>query len=189
MSETTDRRIRKTESSIRQALADLMTQKELGKITVKEIVELADINRATFYTHYHDVFELYESIEDGFLNDIREILSASYEGEDYSKLYKSIALYTYEHRDVKEICMGKNSPASSILRLNELLISNYTDYLQSTRKETRISEEDKYKLQYHIQGILGMFRYWVISDYSMSPREMAKMISDVDDIFFKEITI
>ena len=189
MSETTDRRIRKTKVSIRRALANLMSQKELGKITVKEIVDMADINRATFYTHYHDVFELYESIEDEAINDVKEILSASYDDEDYSELYKAVALYTYEHRDVKEICMGKNSPASYILRLNELLVSNFMDYLQSTSIQADISEEVKYKMQYHIQGILGMFRHWAISDYSLSPEEMAKIISKIDDIFFDKIAI
>ncbi len=53
-----DRRARKTQSSIKQILIHLLKQKELEKITVTELCELADINRSTFYSHYCDIYEL-----------------------------------------------------------------------------------------------------------------------------------
>ena len=40
---------------ITDALAELLTQKPLDKITVTDVVKLADINRGTFYAHYRDI--------------------------------------------------------------------------------------------------------------------------------------
>lgn len=51
----TDARIRYTRQTIQQVFIDLLKQKPLGKITVKEICEKAQINRSTFYKHYEDV--------------------------------------------------------------------------------------------------------------------------------------
>ena len=43
-----DRRIRRTKKLLKQALAQLMDEKEFKDITVKDITERADLNRGTF---------------------------------------------------------------------------------------------------------------------------------------------
>ena len=46
---------------IRQAFAELMQEKQsIDKITVKEIIERADISKSTFYSHYQDIYALLE---------------------------------------------------------------------------------------------------------------------------------
>ena len=47
-----DRRQRKTREGIFSAFTTLLSQKEFGQITVGEIIEQADISRATFYAHF-----------------------------------------------------------------------------------------------------------------------------------------
>ena len=59
----TDRRTLKTRKALCEALAELLMEKELHKITVQEIADKADVNRVTFYKHYMDVYDLYENIE------------------------------------------------------------------------------------------------------------------------------
>ena len=44
----TDRRTLKTQKALRDAMADLLAEKELRKITVQEIADKADVNRVTF---------------------------------------------------------------------------------------------------------------------------------------------
>ena len=58
-----DRRTLKTRKAICDAFAELLTKKELHKITVQEISDKADVNRVTFYNHYLDVYDLYDNIE------------------------------------------------------------------------------------------------------------------------------
>ena len=60
---STDRRAQKTRKALANALAELLTQKELHKITVQEICDKAELNRGTLYRHYLDVYDLYEKIE------------------------------------------------------------------------------------------------------------------------------
>ena len=47
-----DLRVKKTERAIRKAFYELMLEKPIPKITVKELAERAEINKTTFYAHY-----------------------------------------------------------------------------------------------------------------------------------------
>ena len=47
-----DRRQRKTREAIFKAFIALLSKKDFGQITVGEIIELADVGRATFYAHF-----------------------------------------------------------------------------------------------------------------------------------------
>ena len=56
----TDARVKYTKMVLKKALLELMQHKPVNKITVKEICERAELNRATFYAHYSDCFDLLE---------------------------------------------------------------------------------------------------------------------------------
>jgi AcrR family transcriptional regulator len=56
--EILDPRIRRTRQLLQQALDKLMTTKEFDKVSVQDIADAATVNRATFYDHYADKFEL-----------------------------------------------------------------------------------------------------------------------------------
>ncbi|MDU7944150.1 MAG: TetR/AcrR family transcriptional regulator, partial [Streptococcus salivarius] len=47
-----DRRITKTRKAIYNAFLQLLNQKDYEAITVQEIIDLADVGRSTFYSHY-----------------------------------------------------------------------------------------------------------------------------------------
>ena len=57
-SNVTDRRIRRTRALLRQGLIQLMETKDIKDISVKELSDLADINRGTFYLHYNDIYDM-----------------------------------------------------------------------------------------------------------------------------------
>lgn len=69
-----DSRKQRTKRSIINAFIQLRAKKPLEKITVKELAEVAYINKATFYTYYQDIYDLSEQLEDeaitNILNDI-----------------------------------------------------------------------------------------------------------------------
>lgn len=65
-----DLRTKRTRLSIQNAFLELRKQKPLEKISVKELAELAYINKATFYTHYHDIFDLADQMENEYFDRI-----------------------------------------------------------------------------------------------------------------------
>ena len=65
-----DLRIQRTRKNIRDAFIELRSRKPIEKITVKELAEAAFINKATFYQHYEDLYDLSESMEDELIDNI-----------------------------------------------------------------------------------------------------------------------
>lgn len=63
--EVRDPRIRKTRQALQAALGGLMQQKSFEEISVQDITDLADVNRATFYDHYTDKFALLDAMVAG----------------------------------------------------------------------------------------------------------------------------
>lgn len=58
-----NRSVRETKARIQETFLELMKKKSYTKISVREIAEKANINRATFYLHYQDIYDLLEKIE------------------------------------------------------------------------------------------------------------------------------
>ena len=51
-----------TEKAIQEAFVKLLNERPLDKITVREIAGECGINRNTFYYHYHDIYDLLETL-------------------------------------------------------------------------------------------------------------------------------
>ena len=73
---TTDRRIRKTKNAIKNGLAELLLEKSIGDISVRELTEKVDLNRGTFYLHYKDIFDLVEQIETEMFEELQYIIDS-----------------------------------------------------------------------------------------------------------------
>lgn len=65
-----DLRIQRTKTAIKEAFIDLRRRKPIEKITVTELSRHADINKATFYLHYSDIYALSEEIEDALIDEL-----------------------------------------------------------------------------------------------------------------------
>jgi AcrR family transcriptional regulator len=58
---STDRRVERTQSHLREALVSLIGEKSYDAIVVKEILGRANVGRSTFYTHFRDKDDLLAS--------------------------------------------------------------------------------------------------------------------------------
>lgn len=74
-----DLRVQRTLRNITNAFITLRAKSPLEKITVKDLAAAAQINKATFYLHYRDVYDLSESLED----EVMELCLSQLTGEDF----------------------------------------------------------------------------------------------------------
>jgi len=68
-----DPRVKRTRSLLEQAFMDVLKEKGFQTITVQDITQRAGVNRATFYSHFDDKYDLLDhSIRQGFLLEIEK---------------------------------------------------------------------------------------------------------------------
>lgn len=79
-----DARARYTRNTIENCFMEILKRKPLTKITVTEICQAAQINRATFYKHYLDVTDLLEQIEKELLCRLRSVIGVVTDSEGIS---------------------------------------------------------------------------------------------------------
>lgn len=72
-----DKRCRKTRMAIKSCLMELMCEKDISKVTITEVALKADINRATFYMHYKDVYHVLDEIENDLIEKLFHIMDAA----------------------------------------------------------------------------------------------------------------
>lgn len=70
----TDGRIKYTKMAIRNSFLKQLEHTSLERITVKAVCDGAEINRATFYRHYSDCYDVIEEIETEMLEDLKSVL-------------------------------------------------------------------------------------------------------------------
>jgi len=85
----TDRRVRKTKALLLKGLMQLMETKDIRDISVKELSDLVDINRSTFYLHYSDIYDMLAQIENELFIEFNDILNNV--SSDKQKLIYKIA--------------------------------------------------------------------------------------------------
>ena len=95
-----DRRQRKTRKAIFAAFIELLSEKEFAQITVAEIIERADISRATFYSHFETKDYLLKALCEDLFCHIFD--AADHRGEEHSHMFRcdapdSAFLHLFQH--------------------------------------------------------------------------------------------
>ena len=175
-----DKRTLKTEKAICTALAELLTEKELHRITVQEIADKADINRVTFYKHYLDVYDLYEKMEKGIITDLGLIVL---QGKTDPSCTKSIIDYIDENRGLFSMVFSPYSTGTLRDKIEKMINGAYLTLYREKYGIRKSNTEFEYLCHYHSSGCISVIEKWVRSGYNRSKEYIVKSISELDKNF------
>ena len=107
-----DLRIKKTKRAIRSAFYELIKEKPMEKITVREIAERAEINKTTFYAHYETVYDLVDQLEQEAVAEILKEMSGAQNLLDdprsfVREMYTAMAHYSDDFKLIPAAAMGQ----------------------------------------------------------------------------------
>ena len=172
-----DRRVRRTKKLLTQALTQLLQEKQINEITVKELTDLADMNRGTFYLYYKDMFDMLEKIEDGMFEALDEIVSLHEHG-DVSQQTKPILLdlfhFIKENQEMCRVLLSPHGDMNFLHRLNEVVREKCLKAWPDIRKEKGEADFD-YHYSFVVFGCAGIIRAWVNRNCPESAEIMAEM--------------
>ncbi|MEC0184712.1 TetR/AcrR family transcriptional regulator [Paenibacillus peoriae] len=182
-----DRRVKKTTKALWNAIAELLMEKELHSITVRELTNRADIHRATFYTHYKDVYDLYEQMEGNVINELAAIIVGD-PTHSYEDVFTKLIDYVYKNPGTIRIFLDKNRNRSFHDRVLAFLEEKYIEIWNYETNQKEISEEWIFMAKYHLQGCISIIEYWAENNFSYPKERLTKLILEVDYNFDNILT-
>ena len=162
MEKKPDRRIRRTKAQLRHGLAQLMAEKSVNEVTVKELVDLVDINRSTFYLHYTDIYNMLESVENELFEEILHTIRThpvSPFNENSFPFIEDIFAILFENREICAALLGPHGDIAFLHRIEEML----SHYSMAALREA---------FPTNIQGMYDADETPYAADYEGSFREM-----------------
>ena len=171
-----DRRIKYTKQVIKENFLNLLEKKDISSITVKELCEISDINRGTFYRYYVDIYDLLKTIEQEFVDEVKNS-SAIVKIEDHSiyEFTKEILSIFENNKKLIKIFFNTNQ---NIFFMNEVLEIAYDKCINRWKNLHPSIEEDELEnaVVFIFNGALGVINYWIKNDFFVSSDSIAKYI-------------
>lgn len=161
-----DRRLNKTKALLKETLTDLLEEKDLRSITVKEITERANINRGTFYLHYLDIYDMIEKLEDEIINNLLEIIETNNPinmDNYYLPVFIKIVEYFYQDKRFCKALLGKNGDINFIEKMKKTMC-NYTMKNYKTIAKNHDPIFLQYLTAFIVSGGIGAFQEWFNDD-------------------------
>lgn len=171
-----DRRVRRTRKRLQAALAALLREKDLKDITVRELTELADVNRGTFYTHYKDLYDMREQMERELFQQLTEVLSAyGVENTQGSlrPILTAVFRFILENRELFATILGGEEPLF-FSRLQRLIYDMYLREWNGFYDLGSVSGTNYY-LEFVVAGVVGLVRAWAQGGMAESAEDMAAL--------------
>lgn len=176
-SEKTDRRVKYTKMVIKESFIKLLKQKPISKISIKEICENADINRATFYAHYLNQYDLLNKIENKIVDDVNQSLSNYNFNDSFDMAFEMVEVileYVRKNSELFNILLNSNG---DINFQEEFIKIISTQHFSSTAENDLLNEEDKeYVFRFCASGSIGVIQKWLKDGLKKPSNEISKLI-------------
>ena len=150
-----DLREKKTKRSIRNAFLQLRATKPLEKITIKELADLAEISKATFYLHYKDIYDLSSQLQSEVIQNILDsIIQPDIPLLDTVKLTRVLYEAFYTHQSLIDTLFSGNQATV----LPSSIEQGVKEYVYRTTPDACNNIKLNILLSYQIYG--GYYAYW-----------------------------
>ncbi|MEK3902963.1 MULTISPECIES: TetR/AcrR family transcriptional regulator C-terminal domain-containing protein [unclassified Paenibacillus] len=179
-----DIRITKSREAIVKAMETLLEHKPFRRITVNDLCRTAVVGRTTFYAHFEDKYKLIsyilqqeqQGLEAILLNDSPPeelILEVLLDIRGNKKLYHN--LFVAEASDELEKL------------LQDTFTSFFTNILTVCQAEgVQLASSSLPPLvAYYSSGVVGMIMWWMETNFSMPPEEVASCLFNLFGFLWK----
>lgn len=175
--------IRKTNSveNLKEALIELLLEKNYSEINVSEIAKKAGVSRGTFYQHFLDKDDLATTIGEKTSQKFRTILSKG-NLDKPDKILESLECIKTDAKHFKAIFQAPHVQFSKTVRvLLEDLITSNVNLKNRIKQKTKIS--DDLVIQAFCASFERIISAWIESDFQKCPKEISEIIIKTEKLF------
>lgn len=175
-----DRRVKRTKKLLRDSLFSLLQKKSINEITVTELTEVADINRATFYFYYTDIFDMLDQIQNEAYELFEDVLQGADEcaatPEAFVKYVENILVFCKQNTAIARFVITREYTNNKVLtKIKKLLAKNVP-----VAKEQYAQEDPRrFILNFALNSLTGTVVDWMDDGMVIPPDVMAEFIAEM----------
>ena len=168
-----DRRVQYTKKVLREALFDLLKDKELSQISITELCKTADVNRNSFYRHYTIPMDILLELEEEVFEKLSAVLRKSYQMDEVILLSCQIL---ENDKEMSKIVFSKGEGIGILSRIltsvrNHFPVENQIELTPETQPFLEMA------YQFGEKGSIAVIKNWVENDFALPAESVAQMIS------------
>ena len=176
---TEDRRVKRTKKALRDCLFQLLDEKTVEEITVKELTAMADINRSTFYFYYKDIDDMIMQIQNEiyaiFERDVIRSATQFITREDFVQYLVRFLTFCKEREKICKFVMSSDPKNNLSKRIKSGLMMCIPD----TKKVFAEDDPKRYLTDYAVAGFWQLILQWMYDGMKIPPNEMAVFLANV----------
>lgn len=172
MEKKEDRRITMTKRMLKDALIEILQEKDIYHVSVRELCDKADVNRTTFYKYYGNQFELLTDMERDMLDYLAQTVKKN--EEDTEKIVSSACAYLEKNLDFARMIFNNNVDPDFARKLFaiESVKARTLKKFYDNKNETEL----EYIYNFLTYGIFRLIHVWLNKEVRETPEEFAKTI-------------
>ena len=159
-----------TKELIYRTFLDLLRQKPFDKITVRDIVESANINRNTFYYYYSDIYELLEEI---FSVEESKMVETHSEGFRWLVAFSNLLDISYSNKKIiNNICASRSYEylETYMFKSSKMILN---DYVRKLVEGHDVPEQTvDFIISFYHYAVSGCLTEWYRTGMRETPEEL-----------------
>lgn len=165
VAERKDRRVERTQQQLREALFSLMQEKGFDRLSVQEIIDRANVGRATFYAHFTSKNELLVSGFEMLLAALRQRQQAALaqpggSGEHLFAFSHELFAHADAHRRVFHAVVRERGGSVVKQQLHWLLVESMREDVRAALPGPR-SDASEALVQFLAGAFFGLLIWWL----------------------------
>ena len=174
-----ERRYRRTEALILNGLTTLLQQKSIKEITVRELADLVDINRSTFYLHYTDIYDLLEKTEQRLLQQLLDAVNQNWTLPETPKNFFAFLEQAFtilsENAQLCSALIGPNGDIAFLRNIEKMIREKGVQTLRSFAPRELRDQDLQYAISFALAGCMGLIEHWLKNGCPETPTHMAEL--------------
>ena len=175
-----DRRVKRTKKLLRDSLFSLLQTKSINEITVTELTEIADINRATFYFYYTDIMDMLDQIQNEAYELFEDVLIGTEEHinstESFAKYIENILLFCKANPSIARFVITREYTNNKVLKkIKKLLAKNVPVAMENYPPD----DPRRFVLNFALNALTGTVVDWMDDGMVIPPDVMAEFIANM----------
>ena len=174
--EKTDRRIKRTNRLLQQALIDLTLEKGFDTVTIRDLTERADIGYATFFRHFPDKEALLEEVLRSMKEDFQKLLAPHWMISDPENGCTLLFQYVQGNLELVKVLLNTTSSMALLKPIQEIGLQEVMGIFNRPGEHAIPVD---LAAGYLLSSLIMMVRWWVEHDQPYLPEEMGRFTAEL----------